>query len=258
MFLSQRINKLPGLIFCFAASCANAEIVQDVASSTVFNNFEISAAGGINWYRVPDTYLVISSVETDSNKVEQYPSGAIWKIGAGYYFFEDILQDFPFLNHLLLEVNVYHTSATIEGDTWQFKMPKFNNYSFDAPVTSTRLMLDVKPTLFIWKNISPYAIFGVGATWNQISYHETAIAADINPATALKLSDNTTSRIAWDLGIGMSVALTDNLNVTAEYIYAFLGEGSPAHHPTNGISLKEPPAFSLETQSLLLGLCLHI
>ncbi len=126
--------------------------------------FEISAAGGADWYSVPDTSLIISPFETDSNNVAQITTNGAWKVGMGYYFFEDQLKQRDYLNHLLFEVNVYQTFTTLHGDVWQYELPQFNNYNFNAPITSTRLMLDAKPTLFTWKRVAPYMILGVGAT----------------------------------------------------------------------------------------------
>ncbi len=164
----------------------------------------------------------------------------------------------PYLNHLLLEANVYQTFTTLKGNVWQFELPEFNNYSFRAPITSTRLMLDVKPSLFTWSRISPYAILGAGVAWNSVSYRETATAAGISPDSALSLSNNTTTQVAWDVGAGFNVSITDYLSATAEYVYTFLGHGSPANGTANDIRLAAAPRFSLQTQSLLFGLSLII
>lgn len=230
----------------------------DHLTPSMGKKFEISAAGGADWYNVPDTHLVISPFETDSNNIHQITTNGTWKVGVGYYFFEDRLQQQRYLNHLLFEVNVYQTFTTLSGDVWQYELPQFNNYNFSAPVSSTRLMLDAKPTLFTWQRVAPYAILGVGATWNTVSYRETVTAVGVDPTSALSLSSNTTTHVAWDVGAGFRVALTDNLSATAEYIYAFLGNGSPANRPANGVNLTAAPSFSLQAQSLLFGLSLKL
>jgi len=68
-----------------------------------------------------------------------------------------------YFNQLLLEMNVYQTSTTLNGSVWQYELPQFNNYNFSAPISSTRLMFDFKPNLFSWRKFSAYAILGVGA-----------------------------------------------------------------------------------------------
>jgi len=224
------------------------------ARSTHDNNLEISGALGLNRYHVPDTDLVISPFETDRLKVNRRSTNAAWKAGAGYYFFEDRLSQQRYLNHLLFEVNVYQTSTRLSADVWQFGLAQFNNYKVRAPITSTRLMLDIKPGLFSWQRISPYAILGAGTVWNTVSYQDTATGGGIDPASALSLSKHTSNQAAWDLGAGFRVALTDDLSATAEYIYAFSGHGSPA----NGLNISTAPRFSLQTQSILLGFSLKL
>ncbi|WP_058513497.1 outer membrane protein [Legionella santicrucis] len=255
-------KKETGLIWpalLLTATCAHAGTMGEIAPPTnYYKNLQISAAGGVNWYNVPNTDLVISSFETDRIQVNHISTDGAWKIGVGYYLLEDTLSQRPYLNHLLFEVNVYQTFTTLNGSVWQFELPEFNNYSFRAPVTSTRLMFDFKPNLFTWDRVSPYAILGVGATWNTVSYNETATGAGINQDSALSLSNNTTTQVAWDTGAGLRVALTNYLSATAEYIYTFLGHGSPANGPTNEVSLSAAPRFSLQTQSLLFGLSLKL
>ncbi len=119
-------------------------------------------------------------------------------------------------------------------------------------------MFDLKPNIHIWRRISTYAILGMGAAWNTVSYNETATGQDVNPASRLSLSENTTSQLAWDFGAGFSFPVTDNLSLTAEYIYTLLGNGSPGSDPDNDVSLTSSPSFSLQTQSLLFGLSLKL
>lgn len=254
--ISQQGMKNTSISFflLLAATSAQAGTMGTVVSPK--NNFEISAAGGPNWFNRHHTHLVISPFETDSNRTSAISNSGAWKIGLGYSLFDEQLASRPYFNHLLLEMNVYHESATAKGSVWQYKLPQFNNYNFRAPLSSTRLMFDVKPGLFTWSRVSPYLILGVGATWNGVSYHEVASQADIDPASALSLSRKTNTHVAWDAGAGLKVALSDCLFATAEYVYAFLGHGSPAHRSTNAVALAQPPGFSFQTQSLLFGLSL--
>jgi len=114
-------------------------------------------------------------------------------------------------------------------------------------------MLDFKPNIITWKKLTPYVILGVGATWNEASYEEVANPG-INPKGALSLSDNTGAQLAWDLGAGLSYGLTDRLSLTAEYVYAFLGEATP----DDNASIANAPNFSYQIQSLLFGLSLRM
>jgi hypothetical protein len=219
-----------------------------------YKNLEVSVGGGLNWLNTRDTHLIISPFETDSIQISTVANHGAWRVGLGYYLFEDQLAPHAFLNHLLFEVNVYRILATVNGDVWQFELPEFNNYIFKTPLSSTRLMFDFKPSLFTWNHVSPYPILGVGVTWNDASYTETAAQADIMPNSSLSLSKHTNTQTAWDVGAGLTINLTNRINASIEYIYAFLGHVYSASGPTNGVNLSEPPRFSLQTQSLLFGL----
>jgi len=218
-----------------------------------FKDIEISGAGGGDWYQRQDTSLIVSPFETDSDKTLHSSFQSSWKIGLGYSFFENA---FPYLNRLLLGLNVYQTSTTLSGAVWQYGLPQFNNYHFKAPIKSTRLMLDLRPGFFNWHSMEPYVILGVGVAWNSMSYTETATTSDVNANSAMSLSRSTTSSLAWNFGAGYKVALTDKLSADLEYIYAILGHGSPAYNP-GAARLGTTPNFTLRSQSLLLGLSLR-
>lgn len=244
MLLFFKKGKLFSLTFLFLATDANAMV----------KHAEISAAGGIAWYQKHDTHLMISSFETDNIKVSQSTTHGAWKVGLGYPLLEDTL---PYFNRLLLNLNIYQTSTTLRGVVWQYGQSQFDNYDFKAPTKSTRLMLDLKPSFFTWQSTEPYVILGIGAAWNSLAYREAVAATDININSILLLSKRTTSYLAWDFGAGYKIALTNHLSASVEYIYAILGHSSPAHDP-GGVLLAVVPKFSLQNQSLLLGLNLAL
>jgi opacity protein-like surface antigen len=257
--MNQKVgSKIACLILWGAAMLVQAGTMGP-STRAWYTDFEISGAGGPNWFRTDDTTLIISPFETDSNLIKTVSNRGAWKVGIGYYFFEDWLPTWNYLNHLLFEVNVYQISGTIKGAVWQYQLPQFYNYNFRAPFTSTRLMFDFKPYLFAWNRISSYLILGVGPTWNTISYREKLIAPDVPADTTLAFLDKYTStRVAGDVGVGLSVNLTRSLSLTAEYVYGFLGNSSSANSPTYGVLLADAPSFSFKTQTLLFGLSLKL
>jgi opacity protein-like surface antigen len=235
------------LLFVNAANAANIKHWD-------FKDMEISGAGGGDWYQRRDASLIVSPFETDSIKTLQSSFQGSWKIGLNYSFCEKTL---PYLNKLLLGLNVYQTSTILSGAVLQYELPQFNNYHFKAPIKSTRLMLDLRPGFFTWRSMEPYAILGIGVAWNSMSYRETVTASDVNADSAMVLSRHTTSSLAWNFGAGSKVALTDKLSVSLEYIYAILGHGSPTHGP-GVVRLETTPNFTLQSQSILLGLSLRL
>jgi opacity protein-like surface antigen len=248
--LQRRKHKSLCLILFLFFKAANAASFEhwDV------KNIEISGAGGGDWYQKRDASLIISPFETDSVKTLQSSFQGSWKIGLDYSFFEKTL---PCLNRLLIGLNVYQTSTTLSGAVWQYELPQFNNYHFKAPIKSTRLMLDLRPGFFAWRSTESYVILGAGVAWNSTSYVETVAASGVNANSAIVLSSHTTSSLAWNFGAGFKVALTDKLSASLEYIYAILGHGSPAYD-SGTVRLGTTPNFTLQSQSLLLGLSLRL
>lgn len=219
-----------------------------------FGSVEFSVAAGPNWPHANSTTIVISPLETDSVRTSNVTNDIIWKVGAGLHVFEEKLNQRPFINDLLLELNLYRSSETVKGNVWQYQLPQFNNYSFHAPFTSTRLMLEVKPSLFSWYHISPYPILGVGMGRNSLSYHESVTDSDVDPNSAHYLSHKTTTNFVYDLGLGARVEWTKCLFVSLEYVYTNLGKASPSGTPTNNVAMTSAPRFKMVSQAALLGL----
>ena len=241
----------------FFISTAQSGSISEITASNFYKNFEVSAAGGPNWFNTHNTHLIISPYETDSNnQITNISNNGAWKVGVGYYF-DNQWSQYPFLNSVLFEVNVYGISATVHGSVDQYELAQFNNYSFAAQTNSTRVMFDFKSNLYTWRQTSFYPILGVGTTWDTTSYKETAIQTDISQDSALILGNHTNSQIAWDVGVGINIAYFQYLHITAEYVYAFLGYGSAAQSSANDVLLSTPPSFSYQTQSLLFGISLN-
>jgi opacity protein-like surface antigen len=217
------------------------------------SNLEISAAMGPSWIHANSTQLIVSPYETDSLKTKNISSSAQWKIGLGYHLFAEQLAQRKFFNDLLLELNLYRNSGTLKGNVWQFELPEFNNYTFSAPITSTRLMLDVKPSLFTFHAISFYPILGMGISWNKISYQETAIDSETSDSSQ-SLSQHTNTNFTYDAGLGARFDISEHLNASVEYLYTHLGTVSPSAISLTNTALLSPPKFKLSNQSVLFGL----
>ncbi len=250
--------KYSGYLALFFLSCSVSAATPPAAPAKL-KNMEISAAGGPAWIYTNNTKIIMSPSETDSVQVNQTSSGgtanlyqkkfngSLWKIGVGYHFFAEKLKNRTVLNDLLVELNLYGSSTTINGNVWQFQNAALNNFSFGAPITSTRLMLDVKPLLFNLDPFEIYPILGIGAAWNTISFQEVVIAG--SGVVPTSFNKNTNTNFAYDLGTGVRIGLTTHLTAALEYLYTNLGSISP----TNA-GVVSPPTFKVDSQSLLLGL----
>ncbi|MDR3477857.1 MAG: outer membrane beta-barrel protein [Gammaproteobacteria bacterium] len=216
-------------------------------------NVEISAAVGPSWANTSSTHLVVSPYETDSVLKSSVSNHPLWKLGVGYHFFVEQLQQRRFLNDLLVELNLYQSSATVKGSVWQYQFPQFNNYRFSNPITSTRLMVDAKPGLFTQNHISLYPILGIGAVWNDVTYSETVTGAGVAPNTRYSLNGTNNSNFAYDLGAGVRVDVTKHLSASLEYLYTHLGSMSSSRVSKNGDALQSAPTFNVYNQGVLLG-----
>lgn len=260
MMTKQAANLIFGALLMIGIIPSQAGTMGDISAPNAwYKHVEVSAAGGVNWFNTKNTSLEISPYEVDSDvAVNQVSNNGTWKVGVGYYLFEDMLAERAYLNHLLFEVNVYQITGSINGDVLQYQTTQFNNYSFNAPFTSTRLMFDFKPSLYSWQHVSLYPILGIGVTWNKLSYHETITGTDVIADSQLTLGAHTKTQVAGDVGVGVAAMLTEHLTGFAEYVYGFLGNSSPAGSSANGVPLMSAPSFSFQTQSLLFGLSLKL
>lgn len=233
----MKLKKLIGILSaCFFLPCTS--FGWDLQA----NQFELSGSGGFNWLTTASTTTVISATDTESNHVTNTPRSSMWNIGLGWN---------P-INYALLEANYYSTTnAHINGVVWDYGNPLFNNYSFSAPITSSRLMFDVKPMLtYAW--LSPYAILGIGNSWNNTSYYES-------PADGgnLSLSSKVTQSLAYEFGGGFRIAIVDNFSIQIEYLWASLGHATPSNN-AGSVPMISPPKFALSNQSILAGLSITI
>lgn len=217
------------------------------------NNVEVSAAVGQSWLRSGNTNMTYATTQEDTDAVTSVSNSVAWQVGIGYSLFKEQLSQRTFFNRLLIELNLYQTNGTLTGDVWVNQNPADNNdYTFRAPVTSTRLMLDIKPNLMTWHGVSAYPIMGLGMAWNKIAYYETPV----NPGDVsyFSLGTHTTSHFASEIGAGVSANITDHLRATIEYLYVNLGDATPANTSSTFINPDTPPTFSLHDQSLTAGL----
>ena len=235
----------------FCSSIFASSPMKEVAS---VKDVEFSAAAGFSWSHATNNGLIISPDETDSMRISSLSNSASWKLGIGTHFFRNKLEQRNFINSLLVELNIYHSAATIKGNVWQYEMEMFNNYRFRAPTSSTRLMLDVKPVLFTYHSFSLYPILGIGASVNTMSYNETVVGEGVDPRSYSEIELKRKIRFAYDLGFGVRSDLNKQLSVSLEYIYANLGSFTPTNYSQTGTLLMKPPVFTVYNQAVLLGL----
>jgi opacity protein-like surface antigen len=221
--------------------------------SEMSTHVEFSGAFGPNWTHSDSTHVTVSRYETDSVIENGVTNSSLWRLGVGYHFFEDQLKRNQFFTDLLLQLNVYQSSQSIHGTVLQYGLEQFDNYSFSAPVTSTRLIFDLKPGIFTAYRFTPYPIVGLGVSWNNVAYNEAALPG-IDPTTAYELGVKSTCGFSYNLGAGFRVEVVPHFSVTAEYVYSYLGSGAPSGTAIPPTALFDTPSFILHSQAVLFGL----
>lgn len=247
-------NKLLSCTLIFFSGAALATNNTSLNSTSYLKGFEFSIAAGPSWLQTNDTTLEVSPYQTDSVQVDQIANNVAWKMGVGYDFLAAGSDNTTLFDHFLVELNLYHNSGAFSGDAWEYQLPEFNNYSFRAPVSSTRLMLDFKPSFGSWHDVTPYPIVGFGVAWNRLSYEESVTNADVPTTSYQSLASSTTRNFASEFGAGVRTQVSDHLSLSLEYLYANLGTAKPSSTSNSDAALTSPPLFSVHDQNLLFGL----
>lgn len=231
------------------------------------NHFEIIGAGSISKLDAGNGTLGVTSSETDrlvqTNSNSWNTPGAQLGVGYVYYFCgtrlcSDQVQWFPAIEP---QLNLYYlASNSIEGDVWRFNSPDFNDLTFDIPIHSTRLMLDVALTVASWRQLSMYVKGGIGHAWTRISYSDKDKSSTSDapcPEEGVSLSSKTSSNFVWEAGLGVVYAFNDRIGVSLEYLYTDLGTVKTASSGNTGLitaPVISPASFDITTQTALLGL----
>ena len=98
---------------------------------------------------------------------------------------------------------------SIKGDVWRFGDPSFNDMTYNMPIESYRLMFDTALTIVSKRQYSLYAIGGIGNAWNPVGYNDADRNGMPCPDQFLNLNSTTRSSFAWEVGGGLSYALSN-------------------------------------------------
>lgn len=224
------------------------------AQSQVWQGLELTGALGNSWYHSNNSTIQITTDEEDLNKVSSLPSNISFSVGVGTHLLPDLFQGQRAVTGLATQLNYYYGVSSVKGDVWGFSSPDVDNWTFRAPFSSSRLMLDLKPEFYRYKGVTPYGILGVGAAWTQMSYHEDPLSSDVALASAVTLNGHSNITVAYDLGVGLSTPLTSQLDIAVEYLYTSIGQLSPSNYFTSLQSMVRPPSFAVSSQNLMLRL----
>jgi hypothetical protein len=127
------------------AHAAHKAAYKDMSCDPWFDihNVEVSIGVGPTYYRVNKGHIQVSPYERDSSIPSSVNQNAIYRIGAGYYFFKSYFNANTFFNSFLAELNLYHSNVNIEGYVLQSGQLDLNNYYFLPTKNYRRMRLSV-------------------------------------------------------------------------------------------------------------------
>lgn len=155
------------------------------------------------------------------------------------------------IRDISLGINAYYVGGhDFNGEVYRFGLPQFNFDNYDLNLQSTRVMIDSEWDFHpIGQHVIPFIMGGIGDAINNMSYKETPISANQNPGGQLSLDSHITHNFAYELGLGVKVALTPDSLLSLRYLYSDLGSAQ-----VDSSVLSEPLSLnSLHTSSVLLG-----
>lgn len=161
-----------------------------------------------------------------------------------------------YLSDLSLGLNWYYTNSTRTGSVYEYSLPNFNNATYDMPIKTSRLMLDMEwgfhPVAF---NLMPFVEAGLGGARNTMGFTNiprSGIGAD---GGTYQLPPNANTAFAYELGLGLKYACNDKMLVSLRYLYSDLSHiKSSLFDLVSGVRLGAPIQSSLHAHGAYLGL----
>jgi hypothetical protein len=258
----QQFLFLIAFMFCYLLNGAVSALPLSDAFPILNNHYEAIGALGVANLRPTNSQLGLTQSETDTlvptNKRVWQTLAA--QIGTGYlYFLRDsnlTPNSLHWLSSLEPQINFYYlTSSSLKGQIYRFSNPNFNDFTFNIPVNSSRLMLDLALTALTYKNLSAFGILGMGEAWTVLGYNESANGGC--PESGLSLANNSTLHFAWEVGGGLLYSFNERIGLSIEYLYTDLGRVRLSTTGNAGlitVPILNSGYFRLRSQTGLLGL----
>lgn len=241
-------------IFIFYLIFYCTEVISAVLSD---NKLEFSGLVGPTWPHVGTGHINVSQYERDTLITQHVGSAAVFRLGVGYHALASVFENRDVFNDFLIELNWYVTTrAIVEGKVWQSGEAIFTNYAFKSQLSSNRLMIDTRPTFVNVRKIAIYPIVGVGAAWVRMTYNESILNSSVSSQSYISLNPNTTTQVAYDLGVGLRYPVFKNCKILVEYLYTNLHHAKASTQSNSTLSnatFISPPQFSFSNQSLMFG-----
>lgn len=223
--------------------------------------YEFVAGVGFAQVKVGKSQLGISATESDlvSQQNNSYHS-YMGHVGIGYHYYlgepDRFSTKFIWFPSIEPIVNLYYHDLKPKGNVYLFNNPGLGTSTFDMPIHTTSLMIDLLLNIFTVNHFSYFILGGVGEGWSKISYHDAPDSTGALTRPRLDLKSRSQSNAMYEWGTGISYAFNPRIKVAFEYLYTHIGNIRTSGNGTlGGVPVAVDPAgFSLRTQMFALDL----
>jgi opacity protein-like surface antigen len=225
----MRNAKTMALMLALTTSQTFAHWVPVVTSVVGANKNNLGLSQTILLTEFPNTYL------NNPNKTTR----TIWGFFAGmdYHRHTDKFTLVKDRVQYQVGIGVYQNeAATVSGIINEFGLPEFNNLNYRLYVRSRYVLAEGRVYYRFFDWFMPFVMGGLGGSSNKAhNYIETPRIDTAVPM--LPFSNNSTNAIAYTVGAGFDINVTQNLRAGLSYRYADLGTArlglSPAQSTQN-------------------------
>lgn len=143
-------------------------------------------------------------------------------------------------------------TTTVHGSISQYTLPEFKNYDYSWNIVSNLLFASAKVNLYQYKRFLPYITAGLGGAFNRMSNYEEKALPGVTPRFTPGFQDRSQTQLAYHLGAGLDVQLTQGMLVSLAYQYMNLGQ-IKSGYGTNTWSNQLLDLGSYRSNGLFLG-----
>lgn len=237
--------------------CLVTGIMTQVANAVVPVGPQINIYGGASNLIGKASALTLNSssfTETDTLLKNKNPWDFTAGIGVDYDFLAGSNPN-NYIHDFSIGLDFFWLNMLQQGDVLQFGSPQLNNFAYKLQLNTTRLMLDGQLNFQpIAGKVIPFVNAGIGAAKISTSYHDTPLPSS-GISGGISLPAKTTHNVAYAIGAGLKLPLTQKVQVSVSYLYTFFGTNGTDSAPTPlGDGTIQPVTIGLGTQAVLAGL----
>lgn len=223
--------------------------------------WEMVGGLGLSQIKVGNSLIGVTAFETDL--IRQNNENLHWllaHVGVGFVYYLASTDAyfckitwFPSIEPIL---NLSYYDLHAEGPVYRFNNRNLDaSLSFDMPIRTTTLMLDILLNVISVYHFSLFVLGGAGAAWSHINYTDSPYTNNPFARPGLDLETRMQSNYVYEWGAGLSYMFTPHFKMALEYLYTHVGNFKTSGRGTlDGLRdpVVYPATFSLRTQAVIL------